>query len=331
MVRLGIAGMGAMGRIHYEASLKVRNARVVAVSTSRPQEARAFLPPEVAITRDYKDLLQNSGVDAVVIAVPTFLHEEYATEAAQRGRHILCEKPFAMDQAAARRMLDVAGRAGVILMIAQVLRFWPHYALIKAMVAEGRLGAIRAVDAYRLATYPGWGEWFRDPWKSGGARLDVQIHDADFIYWLLGLPKQIHAAGFKSTQGAWDHVVTTFRYPDVVASMEATFLMPAGWPFSCGIRVTGEAGCLEYDFRVAGNMAERGEATNRLLFYTPQAPTQTLVTSDEDMYVAQLRYFADCVESGRDPAQCPPGESYEVMGLMDHCLDSLERGQVVSV
>ncbi|MGH9328239.1 MAG: Gfo/Idh/MocA family protein [Terriglobia bacterium] len=330
MVRLGIAGIGYMGRLHYEASLRNTNAHVTAVSTSRPEEARRFLPAEVRIYPSYKELL-NSGIDAVVIAVPTFLHEQYVAEAAECHRHILCEKPFALDQAASRRMLDAAGRAGVTLMIGQVLRFWPHYARIKELVAGGTLGAIRAVDAYRLASYPSWSRWFRDPRQSGGARLDVQVHDVDFIYWLMGSPKQVYAAGLKSSDGGWDHVQTTFRYPGAVANAEASFLMPAGWPFSCGIRVAGESGCLEYGFRVAGNIAERGETATRLLMYTPNAPACALTVDDEDMYAAQLRYFAECVERGQEPARCLPAESCEVMGLMDLCLESLERGQTVSV
>ncbi|MGH9469459.1 MAG: Gfo/Idh/MocA family protein, partial [Terriglobia bacterium] len=163
MVKLGIAGMGYIGRVHYEASRKISNGRVVAVATSRPGEARAFLPPEVCIFEDYERLLQDSGVDAVIIAAPTSLHERYTTQAAECGKHILCEKPLALNEAAARRILAAAERAGITLMAAQVLRFWPQYARIKQLVAEGAIGAIRAVDAWRLASYPPWGGWFRDP------------------------------------------------------------------------------------------------------------------------------------------------------------------------
>ncbi|MGH9469934.1 MAG: Gfo/Idh/MocA family protein, partial [Terriglobia bacterium] len=190
---------------------------------------------------------------------------------------------------------------------------------------------IRAVDAWRLASYPPWGGWFRDPAMSGGARLDVQVHDADFVYWLLGPPQQVQAAGLKSAAGAWDHATTILRYPEALASIEATFLMPRDWPFTCGIRVTGEAGCLEYEFRVAGNVAERAEASSPLRLYAPGQPARAITVADEDMYAAQLRYFAECVERGRGPGLCPPQESCAVMRLMDRCLDSLETGRAVGL
>lgn len=330
MIRLGIAGLGNIGRVHYEASRKVKNAQIVAVSTSRPSEARSFLAPEVRIVSDYKSLLELPGLDAVIICVPTFLHESYVIEAAECGRHILCEKPFALHQATAQRMLDAAERSGVILMVGQVLRFWPHYSRIKEMVGAGAVGTVRTIRAYRLASYPTRAEWFTDPQKSGGCLLDLQIHDIDFIYWLLGLPDRLQTVGLKSAKGSWDHVLTTLCYPAAVASLEGTFLMPQGYPFTCGIRVVGDAGCLEYEFRVAGNVAEREKATGSLRFYTPDGLAKTLPVSDEDMFAVQLRYFVGCVESGRKPELCPPQESCEVMGIMDRCLQSVESSRALA-
>lgn len=330
MTRLGIAGLGNIGRVHYEASRKVKDAQVVAVATSRPTEARSFLTPEVRIVTDYRSLLKLPNLDAVIISVPTFLHEPYVVEAAESGRHILCEKPFALHQATAQRMLDAAERSGVTLMVGQVLRFWPHYSRIKEMVGAGAVGTIRTVRAYRLASYPKPGGWFIDPQKSGGCLLDLQIHDVDFICWLLGFPERLQTVGLKSATGGWDHVLTTLYYPAAVASLEGSFFMPQGYPFTCGIRVVGDAGCLEYGFRVAGNVAEREHATGSLRFYTPNGLAKTLPVSDEDMYAVQLRYFVSCVESGRKPDLCPPQESCEVMGIMDRCLQSAESSQALA-
>lgn len=329
MIRLGIAGLGNIGRVHYEASRKVKNGQIVAVSTSRPSEARSFVAPEVRIVSDYKSLLELPELDAVIICVPSFLHESYVIEAAECGRHILCEKPFALHQVTAQRMLEAADRSGVILMVGQVLRFWPQYSRIKEMVGAGVVGTVRTIGAYRLASYPSRAEWFTDPQKSGGCLLDLQIHDVDFVCWLLGLPERLQTVGLKSAKGSWDHVLTTLYYPAAVASLEGTFLMPRGYPFTCGIRVVGDSGCLEYGFRVAGNVAEREKATGSLRFYPADGLAQTPRVSDADMFAVQLRYFVDCIENDRKPDLCPPQQSCDVMGIMDRCLQSAESSQVL--
>lgn len=323
--------MGYIGRVHFEASRKIPNAQVVAVATSRPGEARAFLPAEVRIFEKYAQLIESPEIDAVVVAVPTYLHEKYTAEAAAHGKHILCEKPLALDEPAARRILAAAEGAGVILMAAQVLRFWPQYERIKELVQNRSIGSVRTIHAWRLGTSARHDTWFGDPKLSGGGRLDLQVHDADFIYWLLGMPEQVEAAGLKSARGAWDHAVIALRYGNALASMEATWLMPSGWPFTCGIRVCGDAACLEYEFRVAGNVAERSEASGALRLYTPGGDVKTIAADDEDMYARQLRYFADCVASVSKPSRCPPEETCAVMHLMDRCLDSLETGRPVPV
>jgi predicted dehydrogenase len=301
----------------------VPGVELAAIGTSRPDEARRLCGPDVAVYRNYSDLLHRSDLDAVVVSVPTHLHERFAVEALNRGLPVLCEKPFALDVPSAERVLDAARRNQKCLMIAQVLRFWPPYVRIKQLAGDGAMGSIQAIAAYRLAQYPPWGDWFRDPEKSGGAMLDLQVHDADFVYWLLGSPQEIYAAGLQSPAGSWDHVVTLLRYPDSVATLEATYLMPAAWPFTCGIRVTGSRGCLEFLFRVGGNVERREQAETSLRLYAPDGTVMELEVAGDDMYAAQLRYFVECVERNHSPDQCPPEETLEVMRIMSACRQSL--------
>jgi predicted dehydrogenase len=208
-------------------------------------------------------------------------------------------------------------------MIAHVLRFWPPYVRIKQLVGEGAIGSVQAVAAYRLTKYPPWGDWFRDPRKSGGALLDLQVHDADFIYWLLGSPEEVYAAGIQSDTESWDQVTAVLRYSNVVATMESTYLMPEAWPFTCGIRVSGSRGCLEYLFRVGGNFEQRELAKSSLLMYTNGGGVSEPEVSKEDMYVVQLRYFVECVAGKQPPSMCPPKETLEVMRIMGACQQSL--------
>jgi predicted dehydrogenase len=329
MVNLGIAGLGHIGRIHLEASGRIENARVVAVATSRPEDARGLCSPDVFIYTDYGALLRHPGLDAVVVCLPTFLHEEYVRASVESGLHVLCEKPLALDAGAAERMIGAAGKARRLLMAAQVLRFWPQYVRIRELADSSAIGPVCALRAYRLAGYPRWASWFRNPEKSGGCLLDLQIHDVDFIYCLLGFPAWVSTVGIQSPSGSWDHVSTTLQYSGAVATVEASYLMPESWPFSCGIRVTGATGCLEFQFRVAGNIEQRRNAVEDFLMYGPGGAIARPEFPPGDMYALQLHYFADCLERGEPPTRCPPRHSLDVMRIMDACRRSVDTGQAV--
>jgi predicted dehydrogenase len=328
MINLGIAGMGFIGRVHLDASRHVLEARVVAVATRRPEKIRDSYPA-LQIYSHYEDLVRDDRLDAVLICVPTYLHEQVALAAVESGRHILCEKAMALDAPSAQRMLHAAQRHGRILMVAHVLRFWPQYARIKELVDSGEIGAVRSITAERLATYPPWGEWFRDPEKSGGCILDLQVHDVDFIHWILGNPRSVHTVGVQSPMKSWDHVHTTLAYAGAQATIEASLMMPRGWPFSTSIRILGTEGALEYSFRVGTNIQEREEATCFFRLYKSDGTATEPEVTSEDMYVAQLRYFARCIAAREAPLLCPAEESYQVMQVMAASRRSADNGQII--
>src|ERR1700737_1585986 len=332
MVTIGIAGLGYIGRMHYQAARHLPGVRVVAAADSRAQEIENEFP-ELKFTDSYENLLNDNRLDALIICVPTYLHERFVVEAATRSRHILCEKPFAIDSNAAGRMLDIVKRAGVVFMVSQVLRFWPQYVRIKELVGQQQLGTIRSLSAYRLARYPSWSEWFRDPAKSGGCLLDMQVHDVDFIFWMFGHPCQVQSFGLRSANGAWEHVHTILTYADMVSSVESSHIMPASWPFTSGIRVVGRLGAVEYNFRsqldVAGSRGSEG--FNKTMFYNANGVVDELDVRAGDMFVSQLRNFLECVENRETRMICPPEESYEVMKIMTAARQSADTGQPVQM
>jgi predicted dehydrogenase len=328
MINLGIVGMGYIGRVHLEACRKTPGVQVRAVAALEADEVHVAYP-DLPIYPSYRDLLRGEQLDAVIICIPTYLHEEAAIEAAARGCHILCEKPMALDAESAQRMLHAAQAHGRILMVAHVLRFWPQYARIKELIDVGEIGSILSVTACRLAKYPPWSNWFRDPAKSGGCLLDLQTHDVDFVHWILGHPQSVYTAGTQATTGSWDHVHTTLNYPHAKASIEASYLMPDSWPFTTCIYVLGTEGALEYTFRVGANIQERQQASHFFRFYKSDGSVSEPMASNEDMFVAELRYFVRCVADHQPPRLCPPEESCEVMQVMAASLQSAESGQVV--
>lgn len=331
MIRLAIAGMGYIGKIHYSASREIPDARVVAVCTSRPDLARQHCDSDVRLYENYHGMLVESRPDAVLVCVPTFLHEEYVAKALAHGCHVLCEKPFALNARVAERLIEARERAGVVLMVAQVLRFWPQYVAVKQMVEQGKLGSINVIHAYRLASYPPWGDWFRDPQKSGGCLLDVQVHDVDYVYWLLGKPREVQTTGIKSERGSWDYVSTTLHYESAIATIESSFLMPDSWPFSCAVRTCGTKAAAEYNFRVSGNINQREQAKDELLLYPAGADARSVVVQRADMYAAQLGHFVECVRKNQCSSVSPLQQNLDVMRIMDASLESAESGRPVTL
>ncbi len=330
MVNLGIAGMGYIGRIHLEASRKVPEARVVAVATLQPNPILDSYPG-VCVYPTYKELLQDDRLDAIVICLPTDLHEQVTVEAAGRGRHVLCEKPMGLDAASAQRMLRAARSHASILMVAHVLRFWPQYARIKELVESGEIGSVRSITAHRLSKFPDWSDWFRNPARGGGGLLDLQVHDVDFIHWILGHPLTVRTVGIQSPEGCWDHVHTTLTYPGAQASVVASLLMPESWPFSTSTLVLGTKGAIEYTFRVGANIQEREQASHFFRLYKSDGQVCEPAVPAEDMFAAQLRYFVSCVAERKPPLLSAPEETCQVMQVMTASRESAESGEVIEL
>jgi predicted dehydrogenase len=330
MVNLGIIGMGFIGRIHLEASRKVPEARVLAVSTRRPEEIRTAYP-DVKTYANYADLIHDDRLDAVVVCAPSYLHEQATVAAAECGRDVLCEKPMGLDAASAQRMLKAVQGRGRILMVAQILRFWPQYVRIKAMIDAGEIGAIRSIRAYRLNKFPTWAAWFRDPARSGGCLLDLQVHDIDFIHWILGHPRTVYTVGVQSPTQSWDHIHTTLTYPGAQASVEASYLMPKAWPFSTGIHILGTDGAIEYTFRVGTTLGARDRATHCFRLYKNDGTVTEPTAAPEDMFAAQLSYFVHRIAERRPPSVCPPEETCQVMRVMTASRQSADSGRVIAL
>ncbi|MBS1851068.1 MAG: Gfo/Idh/MocA family oxidoreductase [Acidobacteria bacterium] len=327
-IRLGIAGMGYVGRVHLEAARKIPAIEVVAVASRNVERTRQVFP-EGAVLPSWEDLLAYASLDAVIIALPTFLHEAAVVEAARGGLHALCEKPMALTADSAQRMLQAARSAGVVFMVAQLLRFWPQYAAVQKMVTKGELGRLHSIAAHRLAKPPEWSAWFQDHNQSGGCLLDLQVHDLDFLFWVLGMPRSLQTFAV-GRGGSMEHIHTVLSFAeDQIATIEASYLMPASWPFSCGIRLVGAEAAFEYRFVSQEDIAGRAESAQSAMWFPNAGPPQALNVPPQDMFVAQLQHFVDCVQDPAQPLIAPPQQSYEVMKLLDASRWSARSGQPV--
>jgi len=330
MVKVGLLGAGGIGAVHGAAYQRINRARVVAVADCVAEVADT-LAAELGARAYYSvdDLLNDGEVEMVDICLPTHVHAEAVVRAAKAGKHILCEKPIARNLDEADRMIEAARQAGVKAMIAQVVRFWPAYATIKAIVEGGDLGAPLAATATRLVSHGRLGTgWHFDPERGGGALLDLHIHDLDYLCDLFGRPKSVYALGVRSESGTYDHVLTSLDYGETKATAEASFRMPAGFPITFDFRLLGDKGCAQYRF-VGGRLGGEGGDENELTVYVSGQNPRRLSCPATDAFVAEIDYFVGCILDDRQPVMASLEEARSVLEVYLAAKQSLTTGQVV--
>ena len=187
-VKVGIIGAGFIGHLHAEAFARVPNAEVVAIASPSAERgpalaARFGIPRHVT---DYRDLLNLDDVDMVTLGVPNDLHAPVCIDAANAGKHVVCEKPLCLTLDEADAMIAACRDAGVKLMYAEELCFAPKYVRAKTLVDEGALGDVFLVKQSEEHFGP-HSPWFWDVRRSGGGvLLDMGCHSIAFCRWVVG-------------------------------------------------------------------------------------------------------------------------------------------------
>lgn len=186
MLRIGIVGAGSMGSAH-AAGWSQTPAQIVGFLTET-------FDPNLPLARRYNAKVFSSldslldAVDVVDICAPTHLHVQMILQAAARKKHIICEKPLALTTADALQAIRACKEAGVHLLVAHVVRYFPEYALAKSLVDQGVIGNVAVLRLLRGSYRPQKpiGNWFLDEAKSGGILMDLMIHDMDYARWIAG-------------------------------------------------------------------------------------------------------------------------------------------------
>jgi myo-inositol 2-dehydrogenase / D-chiro-inositol 1-dehydrogenase len=212
-------------------------AEVCAVASPTPGNAEAFARRH-AIPRhyaDYRELLRDPEVELITITAPNRLHARITIDAAQAGKHVVCEKPLCVTLEEADAMIDACAKAGVLLLYAEELFFAPKYVKAKQMADEGAFGRVHLVKQGEKHSGP-HSDWFWDVEQSGGgALMDLGCHGIAFCWWFLGKPKvksvysqlstQVHGG---RTQGD-DEALTIIEFEGgAVGVVENSWTKPGG-------------------------------------------------------------------------------------------------------
>ena len=328
MQTIAIIGAGFIGKTHAQAvqnSSRLRLAAFVQKEGRKSREAaEQFGVPCFA---DAREMLAKVNPDILDICLPSALHEEWVVFAAQHKKPVICEKPFALSSVAGARMVQAC--AGVQVMAAQVLRWFPEYMKIRELLPK--LGALHGVSCCRLARHPDWTTWHRDPDISGGGLFDLHLHEVDYLYSLFGEVDHVYAAGWKSPTGCWNHVLSTFTFKNgVQAQSEGCAEMTGNYPFSASFRAVGDEGTLDYKLSAGFNIENLGAASSRLTLFEKDKEPADIAWEAGDGFQLELEAFADSVESGR-PVPIPPEASVYVIKIIEALRRSLETGKTERV
>lgn len=194
--KIGIVGAGNIAREHLSAFAQAENACVTAICDIQRDvadgAAKLFSIPNTYYTID--ELVEKADIDAVVLAVPNYVHEEACLKAARNGKHILCEKPMAMTVAQGENMVEVCDKYGVKLQMGFVCRFLSEFEMLKEFTAAGELGEIYFANTSFMRKRGAPVGWFANKAKSGGGSLiDIGVHIIDVAWYLMGRPKPVSA------------------------------------------------------------------------------------------------------------------------------------------
>jgi predicted dehydrogenase len=304
--------MGFMGVTHLGALSKLPDVEVAAICTANPKVLAGDLSgiggnlkrEEVSVDlssvrkhKAWEDMVADD-LDAIDICLPTHLHRPVAVAALKAGKHVICEKPMSGSAADCQAMIEAAAASGRQLMIAHVLRFWPEYRRLHEFVSEGKHGTVRAATFIRRSGIPDWSRWLTNEGESGGAILDLLIHDIDQILMLFGVPDRVSA----KSMGGPDSVTSTFIYGSKVeVRLQGGWFEP-GVPFSMSFQVRADQGLLE--------LTPEG-----LMLSDASGQRSKVDAGNEDAYAAELSYFVECCRSGTPPVRCPPSDSAKAVEI----------------
>lgn len=282
-----------------------------------------------AIYHDVDSLMD--AVDVVDICAPTHLHHEMVLKAAAKGKHVICEKPLARYIKDAEDAIAACRAAGVMLLVAHVVRFFPEYALAQQTVLASDVGNVGVIRLSRCAYKPYRNDptsWFHDPAKSGGMIIDLMIHDFDYARWIAGDVEKVYARsiGTRFDDAPIDHALAILTHRSGVLSH-----IEGGWSyppptFRTSLEIAGDRGLIEHPAEssapVRVHMAETTAASTVAL---PRSPL------DEDPYTTEIKHFYHVLNGDIATPRVTAEDGLEALRIAEAAARSARTGRAVRV
>ncbi len=323
-VNVAVLGLGFMGRTHIgayrAADQRGSKNRLVAVCDSDPERraGRAgaagnlengeapelmFDPTALRAYSEPGELFADPEVDLVSICTHTDSHVDLAIQALEAGKHVLVEKPVATSSVDVERLVAAAKAASTLCMPAHCMRFWPGWDWLHDCIESGKYGPVRSAVFRRLASPPAWSpDFYANSERTGGALIDLHIHDADFIRWCFGEPEEVQASG------TLDHLTALYRFADGPAHVvaEGGWDHSQGFPFQMRYIVVFEQATAEFDL-----------SRDPVLTISRDGESLPVQLPEGDGYVGEVQHLLDTIRAGGDKLRCTVADAAALARMLE--------------
>ncbi len=307
-----------MAAVHASAYAAIPGAQVVGVFSRRQDRARAVA--SICKARPFDSIEALLGdVDAVDVCLPTPVHSEFVTPALDRSKHVFCETPLALRLDDARQMRDAARRAGRLLQVGLLMRSIAAYQYLKAAVTSGTHGRLINLSTFRLGSYLRPDAADHKP-HYGEPTVELMTFDFDVVLWLMGEPRRLSADGD-------GEITALLGYGDGrSATVSASGLMPAGFPFTVGFRALFEGAIFELKTVFAG-----GSPSDSFTAAMGKEPPRPIAMPRRNPYEVELHHFVECIAGKAEPALLDADRAIEALVLSEAAQRALKEHRTVEI
>lgn len=340
-VNVALVGFGFMGSMHAQIYTQLAGARLVGIADPRIDSARVRLEKlglDIPVYGSLPELLAaQPDAQMVDLCTPLDRHESDALSALRSGRHLFCEKPLAPTLAAADRIIAAAKTADVMTQVGHCIRFWPEYQALRQYVRDSSDGRLLSLSLIRQSSRPDYTveNWANQEQRSGGAALDLHIHDTDFALALFGPPRTVHSRAVFDYSGP-SHIFTVYDYPDVVVSAEGGWNYPPKWGFRMAFQALFEEVCIDYDSGKSPTLTiTEGNSAPKPLVFEPPAAGESQSgegnISSLGGYFNELHTFVECIRHDVRPVDATLEDARAALAVVFAEIESARSQHPVAI
>jgi scyllo-inositol 2-dehydrogenase (NADP+) len=343
-LNVGIIGYGGMGRHHRKQITPDTGLDITGIYDINPEKTASVGTKGIKIYSSAEEMLGDTGIDVVLIATPNNFHRDYVIAALKAGKHVICEKPVALDSAELEEMIDVSRRTGRIFSVHQNRRWDKDFCIVKKVIEDGLIGTPFYIESRVQGSNGVPGDWRCVKEAGGGMLLDWGVHLIDQLLYMVNSPvvsvfAHLLSVRFKEVDDNFKVLLRFENGLSALVQVDTYCLEPLPrW------HVSGDAGTLQVNgWDCDGSVTRVKESTMKWepgIVYTAAGPTRTMaprpVESIEKLPLPQIetdekdyyRNFAEVV-AGIGTLKVKPEECLRVMNVIDSVFVSEEKGIAV--
>ncbi len=352
-VKIGIIGCGGIANGKHMPSLsKVEGVEMVAfcdIIVERAEKAAAkYGVPGAKVYEDYKELLKDESIEVVHVCTPNRSHSFITVDSLEAGKHVMCEKPMAINSAEAQKMIDAAKRTGKKLTIGYQSRFRDDSQYMKTEAENGTFGDIyyAKATAIRRRAVPTWGVFLNEYEQGGGPLIDIGTHALDLTLWMMNNYKPKYCVGTtyhklnKDTDqgnmwGNWDpekFSVEDSAFGFIVMENGATIVLESAWALnSLDVREAVTSVCgTKAGADMNDGLRINGIRNNRQYVLKPSFAAGGVAfnagTGSKEPADIEVALWIDAVVNDKDPVTLPE-QAFCVTRILEGIYESSKSGK----